>query len=110
MESLSSKEFFEQLKTNAVKTPLVIKGIVKKSETDSELLFAKKGDLSNWIKIPSSIYRICPFPKGVSLTTDFVAFEYSNYFRERNQNWSYQALPVYRLKHTFHLHNEDAFL
>ncbi len=57
MESLSSKEFFDQLKTNALKPAMVLKGIVKKSDKDSEVLFTKKGDFTNWVKIPSSMIK-----------------------------------------------------
>ncbi len=55
METLSSKEFFEQLKTNSLKQPPTIKGIVKKAGKDSEVLFTRKGDFSNWITIPDSM-------------------------------------------------------
>ena len=54
MEKLTSKEFFDQLKANTLKPAFTLKGIVKKSENDSELLFTRKGDFINWIKIPSS--------------------------------------------------------
>ena len=47
MESLTSKEFFEQLNTNSLKQPFLIKGIVKKSEKDSEELFKEKGNPPN---------------------------------------------------------------
>ncbi|MGP8216621.1 MAG: hypothetical protein ACLQQ4_13735 [Bacteroidia bacterium] len=55
METLTTKEFIEQLKTNSLKLPLVIKGIVKKSESDAEVLYARKGDFSNWLKIPATM-------------------------------------------------------
>jgi hypothetical protein len=55
METLTSQEFFAMLKTNSLKTTSGLKGIVKKSEKDTELLFTKKGDFHNWIKIPSSM-------------------------------------------------------
>lgn len=55
METFTSKEFFEQLNTNTIKQSLGIKGIVKRSGKDSELLFKRKGESSNWIAIPSSM-------------------------------------------------------
>lgn len=55
MESLTSKEFFEQLQKNTLKPALILKGIVKKSDKDAEVLFAKKGDFMNWIKVPASM-------------------------------------------------------
>lgn len=56
MESLTSKEFFEQLKSNSLKQPFLIKGFVKKAEKDSEVLFKKKGgNSSHWITIGSSM-------------------------------------------------------
>lgn len=55
MESLTSKEFFSQLNGGTLKTPFYLKGIVKKSEKDSEVLFTRKGDFKHWAKIPSSM-------------------------------------------------------
>lgn len=55
METLSSKEFFEQIKTNSLKQPLIIKGIAKDSEKDSEILFKVKNDSSHWIPLTSSM-------------------------------------------------------
>lgn len=55
MEALSSKEFFEQLKTNSLKPFFTLKGIVKKSDKESEVLFARKGDFENWVTIPASM-------------------------------------------------------
>jgi len=55
METLTTKEFFEQLNSNTLKRPLVLKGIVKKSEKDSEVLFTSKGDYTGWITIPASM-------------------------------------------------------
>jgi hypothetical protein len=55
MESLSSKEFFEQLNTNNLKPSFTLKGIVKKSAKDSEVLFTKKGDFEHWVSIPASM-------------------------------------------------------
>jgi hypothetical protein len=55
MVTLSAKEFIEKLKSNNLKSATVLKGIVKKSESDTEVLFAGKGDFGNWIKIPSSM-------------------------------------------------------
>jgi hypothetical protein len=54
MEKLSSKEFFEQLKTNSLKPAFALKGIVKKSDKDSEVLFAIKGSFDKWISIPAT--------------------------------------------------------
>jgi len=55
METLTSKEFFDQLKTNTLKPCSALKGIIKKSEKDSEVLFAIKGNLTNWVTIPASM-------------------------------------------------------
>lgn len=66
MESLSSKEFFEQLKTNSLKPSLAIKGIVKKSDKDSEVLFARKGDFGNWVTIPASMVESAKVLKSFS--------------------------------------------
>lgn len=54
METLTSKEFIEKLKSNSLKQSTCIKGIVKNSEKDAELLFKRKGD-SAWITMPSSM-------------------------------------------------------
>ncbi|HET6992556.1 MAG TPA: hypothetical protein VFJ43_14580 [Bacteroidia bacterium] len=68
MENLSSQEFIDQLKTNSFKQNSVLKGIVKKSDNDSEILFARKGDFGNWVKIPASMIEsvnvIKTFSKG----------------------------------------------
>lgn len=55
MEKLTSKEFFEQLKANTLKPDFKLKGLVKKSDKDSEVLFARKGSVEKWIGIPSSM-------------------------------------------------------
>lgn len=55
METLSSKEFFDQLKTNSLKPAFALKGIVKKSETATEVLFTTKGNFDHWVTIPSSM-------------------------------------------------------
>ncbi len=54
MESLSVKEFFDHLQSDTLKPSFAIKGIVKKSTRENEVLFAKKGDLSHWIGINAS--------------------------------------------------------
>ncbi|MGZ4156393.1 MAG: hypothetical protein ACXVED_04500 [Bacteroidia bacterium] len=53
MEKLTSKEFLDQLKSNTLKSPFILKGIVKKSDKDSEVLFARKGNFGNWTAIPA---------------------------------------------------------
>ncbi len=53
MESLSSKEFFEQLNTNSLKPSFTLKGIVRKSSKDSEVMFNKKEDFEHWVAIPA---------------------------------------------------------
>lgn len=55
MESLSSKEFLELLNTNSLKPSFTLKGIVKKSEKESEVLFARKGGFQHWVPIPASM-------------------------------------------------------
>lgn len=55
MQTMSSKEFFEQLNSNSLKTPIFVKGIAKKGEKLTEILFRKKEDSSEWITIPSSL-------------------------------------------------------
>ena len=52
-EKLSSKDFLERLKSGKLDPESIIFGKVKKAESDSEILFAFKGDKSNWIKIPA---------------------------------------------------------
>ena len=54
MDTLTTKEFFEQLNSNTLKQPLILKGIVKKSEKDSEVLFTAKAD-SGWVAIPEAM-------------------------------------------------------
>jgi hypothetical protein len=54
METLNVKEFIEKLKSNSLKQRTCIKGIVKNSDKDSEVLFKRKGD-SAWIALPSSL-------------------------------------------------------
>ena len=53
METLTSKLFFEQINSNSLKPSFTLKGIVKKTDDDTEVLFARKGDLMNWVKIPA---------------------------------------------------------
>lgn len=53
METLTSKLFFEQINSNSLKPSFTLKGMVKKTEDESEVLFARKDDLMNWVKIPS---------------------------------------------------------
>ena len=53
METLTSKLFFEQINSNSLQPSFTLKGMVKKTDDDTEVLFAKKGDLMNWVKIPS---------------------------------------------------------
>jgi hypothetical protein len=55
MENLSTKEFIDQLNSNTLKSTFGIKGIVKKSGKDSEVLFTHKGDMGNWHIIPASM-------------------------------------------------------
>ena len=55
MESLTSKEFFEKLKNNDLKPASILMGIVKKSESDKELMFASKGNLKHWTAIPATM-------------------------------------------------------
>ena len=55
MGLLSAKEFFDQLKTDSLKSSFVLKGTAKKSDKDNEVLFAKEGDLGNWVTIPSNV-------------------------------------------------------
>ncbi len=64
MEFLSSKEFFEQLNTNMLKPSFVLLGTVMKSENDSEVLFARKGEFGNWVKIPSSMVDLAQVLKS----------------------------------------------
>ncbi|MGZ3918885.1 MAG: hypothetical protein ACXVC7_01260 [Bacteroidia bacterium] len=52
-EKISSQEFIERLNSGNLNPESMIFGKVKKSEKDSEVLFAFKGDKSNWIKIPA---------------------------------------------------------
>ena len=53
METLTSKLFFEQINSNSLQPSFTLKGMVKKTDDDTEVLFARKGDLMNWVKIPS---------------------------------------------------------
>ncbi len=55
MQTLSSKEFFEQVSSNSLKTPLFVKGIARKGEKTTEILFKKKEEHSDWVTIPSSM-------------------------------------------------------
>jgi hypothetical protein len=55
MQALSSKEFFEHLNSNNLKPSVILEGIVKKSENSSEVMFSRKGEFGNWIRIPSSL-------------------------------------------------------
>ncbi len=65
-EPITSQEFFEQLKTNTLKPVFTLKGVVKKSDKDNEVLFAKKGDLLNWVKIPSTMIESAHVLKNFS--------------------------------------------
>ena len=55
MEKLSPKEFLDQLTTNNLKPSFSIKGVVKKSVSETELLFSRKGDMEHWESIPMSM-------------------------------------------------------
>ena len=74
METLTGKEFFEQLNSNSLKQPLVIKGIVKKSEKDSEVLFKRVGGSSGWVSIPSSMVESVKIIKTFSREEASIAF------------------------------------
>jgi hypothetical protein len=55
MESITTKEFLEKLKINNLKPAFVLKGLVKPSEKESEILFSQKQDILHWITIPASM-------------------------------------------------------
>jgi hypothetical protein len=55
MESLNTKEFLEKLKTNNLKSAFVLKGFVKASDDDSEILFTQKWNRLNNVSIPTSM-------------------------------------------------------
>ncbi len=40
---------------NTLKAPFFLKGIVTKGDNETEVLFARKGQLNQWIKIPASL-------------------------------------------------------
>lgn len=52
METLTIKEFLEQLNSDNFIQPFTQKGIVKKSDNNSEILFKRKGAFEHWIAIP----------------------------------------------------------
>jgi hypothetical protein len=54
-ERIPAKDFIEKINSGNFKPEPVIFGKAKKSDKDSEVLFAFKGDKSNWIKIPASM-------------------------------------------------------
>src|SRR4051812_29218642 len=53
-EKLDAKDFLERLNTGNLNPESIIFGKVKKSEKKDEVLFAFKGDKSNWINIPAN--------------------------------------------------------
>ena len=53
MEAMTSKDFFEHLNSNTLKSTYYLKGFIKKSDDQSEVLFARSGEMINWVKIPS---------------------------------------------------------
>ena len=73
MTSLTSKEFFDLLKADNFKPCFSLKGIVKKSEKDTDVLFAGNGDFSKWISVPStmveSVNVLESFTKGETTFT-----------------------------------------
>jgi hypothetical protein len=66
MESTSTKEFLDKLNSGNLKPPAKLIGIAKKSGKESELLFAFKHDLSNWITIPESMIESVTVLKNIS--------------------------------------------
>ncbi len=70
MEPLSVKEVIGKLKLGNLKPVVELTGFVKKSEKNSEVLFAFKHDLTHWIPIPDTmICGIAPI-EGVAYETD----------------------------------------
>jgi hypothetical protein len=53
-EKLDSKDFLERLNSGNLNPESIIFGKVKKSEKEDEMLFAFKGDNSNWISTPAN--------------------------------------------------------
>jgi hypothetical protein len=54
-EKISSNDFIEGINSENLKPASIIFGKVKKSDKDSEVLFAFKGDKSNWTRIPANM-------------------------------------------------------
>jgi hypothetical protein len=54
-ERIPAKDFIEKINSGNIKPEPILFGKVKKSDKDSEVLFAFKGDRSNWIKIPAGM-------------------------------------------------------
>lgn len=55
MESLTINEFLEKLKANDFKPSFVLKGLVKATEKDTEILFSQKQHVLKWVTIPISM-------------------------------------------------------
>jgi hypothetical protein len=66
MESISIKDFVEKLNTGSITQPSKLLGLVKKSDKESEIQFAFKHDMTNWISIPTSLIESVSIIKNIS--------------------------------------------
>jgi hypothetical protein len=65
MESIQIKDFLEKLNSGNLKPSARLLGFVKKSDKGSEVLFAFKHDLTNWIAIPESMIESVNILKNI---------------------------------------------
>jgi hypothetical protein len=66
MESINIKDFVEKFDSGTFGQSSKLLGLVKKSDIDSEIRFAFKHDLSNWIVLPTSLIESVSVIKNVS--------------------------------------------
>jgi hypothetical protein len=73
MEPITSGEFIERLNSGNLKPVTKLLGFVKKSEKNSEVLFAFKHDMASWISIPAlmieSVYVLKNIPDEINPLT-----------------------------------------
>jgi len=54
MEALNAKDFMDKLQHGTLRPACILKGVVKQSEKNTEILFKAKGSME-WTKIPASM-------------------------------------------------------
>jgi hypothetical protein len=54
---VTGTDFLDTFSKGSIRIDFVIKGLVKKSDEEGELLFSRNADSDNWAKIPTSVVK-----------------------------------------------------